>query len=50
MNSGGLSAGTGPAAALLIGGVIYLAGEHFFGILLMLSGIGLSLLWSGRFR
>jgi hypothetical protein len=45
-----LSAGTGPAAAILIGGVIYLSGEQGIGIILIIAGIALSLIWSGKFR
>lgn len=50
MNIGSLSAGSGPAAAILIGGVLYLAEERLFGVILIFAGIGLSLLWSGHFR
>lgn len=45
----GLSAGTGPAAAILIGGVLYLSGEGSFGTFLIFAGIFLSLVWSRRF-
>jgi hypothetical protein len=44
-----LSAGTGPAAAILIGGVFFLVGEKFLGIIIIMAGIGLSFMWSRRF-
>jgi hypothetical protein len=45
-----LSAGSGPAAAILIGGVLYLFGEHVLGFIMLVAGIALSVLWSGHFR
>lgn len=43
-----LSAGTGPAAAILIGGLLILANHSISGIVIMLAGVGLSLLWALR--
>lgn len=49
MNIPGLSAGTGPAALVLVGGVLYLSGERGLGLVLIIAGIVLSLIWAGRF-
>ena len=43
----GLSAGTGPAAAILIGGLLIFAGNSI-GWLVLFGGFGLSALWAGR--
>jgi len=40
-----LSAGTGPAAAILIGGLLVFMG-NLWGVLLILAGIGLSAFWA----
>ena len=45
-----LSAGTGPAAFVLTGVVLYLAGQTSLGIMLFLAGGGLSLFWALRFK
>jgi uncharacterized membrane protein YccC len=45
-----LSAGTGPAAALLAGAFFYFAGNQMLGLGLMLAGIGLSAFWALRFK
>jgi hypothetical protein len=42
-----LSAGTGPAAGILIGGVLILAGNAI-GWLILFGGFGLSVLWAVR--
>jgi len=42
-----LSAGTGPAAGILIGGVMILAGNGI-GWLILFGGFGLSVLWAIR--
>ena len=42
-----LSAGTGPAAGILIGGVLILAG-NVVGWLILFGGFGLSVLWAMR--
>jgi hypothetical protein len=42
-----LSAGTGPAAGILIGGVLILAGNAI-GWLILFGGFGLSILWVAR--
>ncbi len=44
-----LSAGTGPAAAILIGGVFYLMGHQLLGIIVLLLGVGLSIFWKMKF-
>jgi hypothetical protein len=40
-----LSAGTGPAAGILIGGVLIMAGNAI-GWLILFGGFGLSVLWA----
>lgn len=45
----GLSAGTGPAAAILIGGLLYING-NWVGPLLIIAGVGLSALWALQFK
>jgi len=45
----GISAGTGPAAAILIGGLLYANGNGA-GLLLITAGIGLSALWAFHFK
>ena len=50
MNILGLSAGTGPAAAILGGVVLYILGEQALGLILVVAGIGLSLFWAARFK
>jgi len=42
-----LSAGTGPAAGILIGGILILGGNAA-GWLVLLGGFGLSMLWACR--
>jgi hypothetical protein len=42
-----LSAGTGPAAGILIGGLFILTGNAI-GWLILLGGFGLSLIWAAR--
>jgi hypothetical protein len=42
-----LSAGTGPAAGILIGGVLILMGNAI-GWLILFGGFGLSILWAVR--
>jgi hypothetical protein len=42
-----LSAGTGPAAGILIGGVLILAGNAI-GWLILFGGFALSVLWAAR--
>ena len=49
MNLPGLSAGTGPAAAILIGGVLAFNG-HALGIPILLGGFGLSAFWALKFK
>ena len=43
----GLSAGTGPAAAILIGGLLYM-NDNWLGPLLIVAGIFMSILWATR--
>ena len=43
MNIPSLSAGTGPAALVLVGGVPYLFGERGLDLVLIIAGIALSL-------
>jgi hypothetical protein len=50
MDIPGLSAGTGPAAAILIGGVLFLFGYTKSGTVLMALGVLLSLIWAGVFK
>lgn len=50
MNIPSLSAGTGPAAAILIGGVLILFGKYELGIVLIGVGVLLSLIWAGLFK
>jgi len=45
-----LSAGSGPAAAIIVGFLFYLMGKEILGIILIAGGFILSLMWSGRFR
>jgi len=45
----GISAGTGPAAAILIGGLMYINGVGA-GLLLIFAGIGLSAFWAFQFK
>lgn len=42
-----LSAGTGPAAGILIGGLFILGGNSI-GWIILLGGFGLSILWACR--
>jgi hypothetical protein len=50
MSYGNISAGTGPAAVVLIGGLLLLGGNWVLGIILIAAGIGLSLIWAGHFK
>ncbi|MCK4735547.1 MAG: hypothetical protein KAT65_24045 [Methanophagales archaeon] len=50
MNIPSLSAGTGPAALVLVGCVPYLFGERGLGIVLIIAGVALSLIWAARFK
>lgn len=50
MNIPGLSAGTGPAALVLVGGVLYLFEERGLDLVLIIAGIALSLIWAARFK
>jgi len=50
MNITNLSAGTGPAALGLGGVVLFLAGHEALGILLILSSVCLSFVWTLRFK
>lgn len=43
----GISAGTGPAAAILIGGLLYMS-DNWMGPFLIIAGIGMSVLWAMR--
>jgi len=45
-----ISAGTGPAALILVGGFLVATGRTTEGGLCIAGGFGLSLLWSGKFR
>lgn len=44
-----ISAGTGPAAAIIVGGLLLFTGNSL-GILLIAAGFVLSALWALRFR
>ncbi len=50
MTLSSISAGTGPAALVLAGLVLFLAGYTAFGVMLFIGGAGLSLFWARRFR
>jgi hypothetical protein len=43
----GLSAGTGPAAGILIGGLMIMAGNAI-GWIVLIAGFGISALWAIR--
>lgn len=45
-----LSAGTGPAALVLAGVLVYLAGHTDLGVMLFIGGAGLSFFWALRFK
>lgn len=45
-----LSAGTGPAALVLAGVVLFMAGHMGLGIILFIGGTGLSFFWALRFK
>ena len=45
-----LSAGTGPAALVLAGVVLFLAGHTALGVMLFIGGAGLSFFWALRFK
>jgi hypothetical protein len=51
MNITSISAGSGPAAAILIGGILIFSGQFGLGILTVVAGFGLSIFWAAsRFR
>lgn len=49
MNINSLSAGSGPAAAILIGGLLIFMNQPI-GWLMIVAGLGLSLFWALKFR
>ena len=50
INMNPISAGTGPAALILVGAFLITIGRATEGALCIVGGFGLSLLWSRKFR